>query len=490
MTLAGRGEMVRSGSMIWRGLHPSLGFVSRGPARALVCALVALGLGAAAGQARAQSDTETRQRLDAAAQTLKAKRDAEKGLAGDVASLQVEREKLNASLLDTAKKIQNSEGRLTAIEDRIGELEAQEKLLRGSLAERHGSIARLLSAMQRMGRDPPPVMITRREDALVMVRSAMMLARSFPHLKDQALALAARLEELARVMGESRAEGDKLKGETQRLTEARVRLSQLMEEKRQSLSSRQAALERVRREAEEIAKSVTDLSELIEKLDVVVAKQAGPAMASAMPAPGRPEAAPEAPASAEPVTPLRRVEDGGPAAVPAVPQLPSAVELAPKGPRIANLNAGRIKPAIPFAEARGRLPYPVQGRRIIAFGDKAQSNRSSGVVFETRAGAQVISPTDGWVVFAGAFRSYGQILIINAGDGYHMLLAGLSQADVQLGQFVLAGEPVGLMSGLPKDRKAKAPASTAVLYVELRKDSKPIDPDPWWANDNTKKVQG
>jgi septal ring factor EnvC (AmiA/AmiB activator) len=132
----------------------------------------------------------------------------------------------------------------------------------------------------------------------------------------------------------------------------------------------------------------------------------------------------------------------------------------------------------------------VQGRRIIGFGDRAHTNRSSGIVIETRAGAQVVSPMDGWIVFAGVFRSYGQILIINGGDGYHMLLAGLSQIDVQLGQFVLAGEPVGLMSGASRGGKAKPPANAPVLYVELRKDGRSIDPDPWWASEGTQKVQG
>jgi septal ring factor EnvC (AmiA/AmiB activator) len=98
----------------------------------------------------------------------------------------------------------------------------------------------------------------------------------------------------------------------------------------------------------------------------------------------------------------------------------------------------------------------------------------------------VVSPSDGWVVYAGDFRSYGQLLIINAGGGYHFLLAGLSQIDVQVAQFVLAGEPVGVMSGPGKSPSAKAQENTPVLYIELRKDHKPIDPDPWWAEGSRK----
>ena len=111
------------------------------------------------------------------------------------------------------------------------------------------------------------------------------------------------------------------------------------------------------------------------------------------------------------------------------------------------------------------------------------------MVIETRYAAQITSPCDGWVVYAGEFRSYGQLLIINAGGGYHVLLAGLSQIDVRSGQFVLAAEPVGTMSGGQKNTPSSAQISGPVLYVEFRKDGRPIDPDPWWAS-GQQKVQG
>ena len=109
------------------------------------------------------------------------------------------------------------------------------------------------------------------------------------------------------------------------------------------------------------------------------------------------------------------------------------------------LTPGRIKPAMPFVQAKGLLPLPANGRRVLNYGDKTQyGSQSKGLVLETRHAAQIVSPTDGWIVYSGEFRSYGRLLIINAGGGYHILLAGLSQIDVQLGQFVLAGEPVGV----------------------------------------------
>jgi septal ring factor EnvC (AmiA/AmiB activator) len=160
-------------------------------------------------------------------------------------------------------------------------------------------------------------------------------------------------------------------------------------------------------------------------------------------------------------------------------------ELAPSGS--GGASAGRMKPAIPFHQARAQLPLPAQGKRVLGFGDKTQfGGQSKGIVIETRHGAQITSPSDGWVVYAGPFRSYGQLLIINAGNGYHVLLAGMSQIDVQLGQFVLTAEPVGSMAAAPKPViQDNAP----VLYVEFRKEGRPIDPDPWWA-EGVQKVQG
>jgi septal ring factor EnvC (AmiA/AmiB activator) len=171
------------------------------------------------------------------------------------------------------------------------------------------------------------------------------------------------------------------------------------------------------------------------------------------------------------------------------PSAPSGVvELAP-GASLVPGSPGRIKPAIPFQLAKGKLPVPAQGRRVLSFGEKTQyGGQSKGLVRETRHNAQVTSPCDGWIVYAGEFRSYGQLLIINAGGGYHVLVAGLSQIDVQPGQFVLAAEPVGTMSGAPRTAQITtqvsaqdgAPSNSPVLYVEFRKDGQPIDPDPWW----------
>lgn len=482
-------------------------------------------------QSATPGTTDIRKAIEAKKSELDDTQQRAKALEQDVDSLAAEREKINARLLETAALIQKSEGQLTESEGRLEELQVQEKLVRGSLNERYAKISTLLSALQRMGRNPPPVMITRREDALKMVRSAMLLASAFPGMRAQALALKEKLVELVGVMDKIRSERDRLEVETQRLTEMRHRLAGLMESKKQSLSERRAELDKVRVAAAEISRSVEDLNGLFQRLDevarrteaeayerelksarrpdpAVAAKPASPApdaeasvavSDAATPAPVTPPsdspvpAAPDAPAAPAPAgTQLAALPQ---AVAPAKP-VPKVVELAPGvGGSLVPGSPGRIKPSIEFHLAKAKLPLPAQGRRVLSFGDKTQyGGQSKGIVLETRRSAQIISPCDGWIVYAGEFRSYGQLLIINAGGGYHVLLAGLSQIDVQPGQFVLAAEPVGTMSGSVKAAQPGAEASAPVLYVEFRKDGDPVNPDPWWVEtqkaQNEQKVQG
>lgn len=399
-----------------------------------------------------------------------------------------EQEELNKRLIETAALVQKSEGQLTTIEGRLAELAAQEKLVRGSLDERQDRISSLLMALQRMGRNPPPVMITRREDALAMVRSAMLLAKAFPGMREQAQELSGKLTDLVGVMDNIRGERDKLKTETDRLTATRTQLAGLMSSKKQTFAERQQELAKVREASAEISRNVKDLNELIDKLGATAATrpEAGPA-----------DPAADAKTTVAAVDASKTAPDAAPLAATTPPEKPekhqSVVELAPAGTSLIPGSAGRMKPSLPFDQAKQKLPLPAQGRRVLSFGDKTQyGGASKGVVIETRQSAQVTSPCDGWIVYAGEFRSYGQLLIIDPGGGYHVLVAGMSAIDVQPGQFVLAAEPVGTMSGPPRTAQLSVQQATSgvnsdaaspnspVLYIEFRKDGQPIDPDPWW----------
>ncbi|MGH6673551.1 MAG: murein hydrolase activator EnvC family protein [Xanthobacteraceae bacterium] len=162
-------------------------------------------------------------------------------------------------------------------------------------------------------------------------------------------------------------------------------------------------------------------------------------------------------------------------------------------PDLAALNdPGRLAPAVAFADTRGRLPLPVDGVTVRDFGTpNGFGGTQKGISIAAHQGAEITSPCDGWVVYAGPFRSYGQLLILDAGGGYHVLLAGMARISVDLGQFVLTGEPIAVMGGEAQASAAVAPGSKQpVLYVEFRKDGAPIDPGPWWATNEGEKVRG
>jgi septal ring factor EnvC (AmiA/AmiB activator) len=152
----------------------------------------------------------------------------------------------------------------------------------------------------------------------------------------------------------------------------------------------------------------------------------------------------------------------------------------------------RKSPAIAFVSARGLFALPVNGTKIREFGGSdGAGGVEKGISLATKAGAQVTTPCDGWVVYAGPFRSYGQLLILNAGGGYHVLIAGMERISVNIGQFVLTGEPVATMGTRSQVASILATnASQPVLYVEFRKDGTPIDPGPWWAANEGEKVRG
>lgn len=453
----------------------------------IVALIVCTSLGCAlVTAAAAQPREDTKSKLDMQTKELDSTRDRQRALETDVAAIDKERERINARLLETADLIQKSEARLSDTEARLSELGEQERVVRGSLNQRQDEIAQLLAVLQRMGRNPPPVMVTKREDALAMVRSAMLLSAAFPGLRNQALDLVGRLEELMRVMNETRTEGERLKAETQELNDARTRLSGLMAEKKSSLAERQTELAQVRSATVELSKTVDNLRALITSADRAASKANAQISAHNAKA-----AAAVRQADADGANQKVSLEPGltDEDATPDDRDVQVAV-LAPTAVGFGKASTGRIEPAVPFQLAKAKLPRPTAGKNVLSFGQQTEyGGPSKGLVFQTRFAAQITSPSDGWIVYAGEFRSYGQLLIINAGGGYHVLLAGLSRIDVEPGQFVLAAEPVGTMGDAPPAVQRGSEDAKPVLYVEFRKDGRPIDPDPWWVKD-PEKVQG
>lgn len=368
-------------------------------------------------------------------------------------SVKGDRAKFTQLLVDTTTRLRAVEQQITDLETRISGLDASAADIRASLMKRRGVLAEVLGALVRMGRNPPPALLMRPDDALDAVRSAILLGALLPEMRVEAETLAADLSDLSRVRTDLANARDTLAGLRTSMEEDRKRLAAYVTERQRRVAEGNTELPVEKAQADAVAKSTGDVHDLVTRLET--------------------EVAPSARAAAE---------AAGAAAKPAEP---GKTEVAALG------NPSRMAPARPFAEAKGLLPLPVAGVRLRDFGAaNGLGSTEKGMTFATRAGAQVAAPSDGWVVYAGPFRSYGQLLIINAGGGYHILMAGMERITVDLGQFVLAGEPVAVMGSVARSGTTGSASGQPQLYVEFRKDGISIDPAPWWAATDSQKVRG
>jgi septal ring factor EnvC (AmiA/AmiB activator) len=144
----------------------------------------------------------------------------------------------------------------------------------------------------------------------------------------------------------------------------------------------------------------------------------------------------------------------------------------------ARQEARQARPASPAVSAQptssppeSARPVPVNGRVSVAFGQRGEAGPARGVSFAAASGARVVSPCAGRAVFAGPFRRFGQIVILECGPGLHLVLAGFEQLDTEAGAALLAGEALGRLGAGPDGR--------AALYVELRRNGQVVDPMPW-----------
>ena len=394
--------------------------------------------------------------LDALRAQQRAALEAQTKLKFEIEAIGENRRVLNQQLIDTAARVRDVESSIDAIQARLKPLDERERLFRGSLDERRSVIVEILAALQRVGREPPPALVVRPEDALQAVRTAIMLGAVVPEMRAQADALASDLAELLRVRKDIDAQKAQLAGKLDDLAREQLRLNMLIDERQKRQAAAEQSLDTQKQRVADLSHQADNLKDLIGKLEQ-----------------GLDSATREARSQAR------------------------SIEADATRPDLAALkDPGRLAPAVAFAANRGHLRLPVNGSRIREFGaSDGAGGTQKGISIATHAGADITAPCDGWVVYAGPFRSYGQLLILNAGGGYHVLLAGMDRISVDLGQFVLTGEPVAVMgSGLGGGSQVSTAGATGtkqpVLYVEFRKDGTPIDPSPWWAINEGEKVRG
>ena len=328
-----------------------------------------------------------------------------------------------------AARIQQAEEGIAAAEARAQLVEVEQQRLAEVLGRQQQPMLDLTAALQHFARRPAVLALLRPGDVKDVVYVRAVLDATAPELQQRTAGVRAQILRQKHLRDQAREAALALRSEERVLGERRQELAR--EEARQRLAADQATgfASREAERALALSEESRDLDALVGQLD-----RAGSLRERLAALPG----------------PIMRPQHPGDA-------LPSA---APEA-------AGVPTPAIAAGAPR---PYilPVAGRTVTGFGAPLDGSLSRGVTLAPRAGAQVIAPGAGRVAFAGPFRGFGQIVIIEHKGGWTSLVTGLSRLGVEVGDAVVGGSPLGLAgSGRP------------TVTLELRRDGEPVNPVPY-----------
>ncbi|RCL02014.1 MAG: Peptidase [Candidatus Tokpelaia sp. JSC189] len=338
-------------------------------------------------------------------------------LADEIRNLKKDRRTLAGELV-SAVLAEREFGRYIRVsEGRLKVLMAKRHDVQKVLKSRRDEFAKVLAVLERMGLNPPPAMLVRTDDALQSMRSAVLLGSLVPEMRAYTDTLAADLKELETITRSVRAERLQLANAIENQQVEKERLSLLLAENAKLQKQSEKDLIAEKKHNRELAEKAKSLQDLLAEI-------------------------------------RNRSE------------LPAD-----------EANSRLLQVQTDFFAMRGLLFLPVDGRCVQTFGKDSQ-----GEVIETEPNAIVTSPVEGVVRYAGIFRSYGQLLIIDVGHNYHLILAGLGRINVAQGQILLQGEPVGIMGTqlIASSSAFDIGKSAPMLYIEIRKDGKPVNPASWW----------
>lgn len=398
-------------------------------------ALALVGLALALPQARAQRDLfvmepDTAQaELDRATREsrLAEQRAARFAEAAEASTQAAERTAQEAAAL--AARIQQAEAEIAAARARFSIAQSAREALAARLAQRREPLVRLTGALQTSARRPLALAALQPGSLEDLVHVRAVLETAVPEIRRRTASLRAEIEQGRKLERRASRAIGALEQSERDLEQRRADLAAL--ETRQRLAGREARRNAVREEerALALAEEARDLDGLIDRLDEAAAlRRELAALAGPVPRPASLVRGTRAPAS----------EPAEPAASPS--------------------------PAATGPPRDFRLP--VQGRTIAGFGERRESGlASTGITLVPAPGAQVVAPAGGRIAFAGPYRGFGRIVIIEHDGGWTSLVTGLARADVPVGARVIAGSPLGTAEN-------EDPAIT----VELRREGEPVNP--------------
>ncbi|HVA13258.1 MAG TPA: peptidoglycan DD-metalloendopeptidase family protein [Stellaceae bacterium] len=408
------------------------------------------------GGGAAQADDAPQAQLDTVQKQLEQSKQQQATLAQQSAALAAELNQLRGQQVAAAQSAQAHEQALTRLESQLVSLTLDAKAKTAELARRRDQQAAVLTALLHLARNPPIGLALADGTPIDLLRGGILMGAAVPPLVARGKRLGIELQTLDDLKTQLQDAEAQHRIEADALGKEQTRLAALAAQKTALQQRATSGAAETARQVQKLAAQAGDLRDLIARAEAAErAREAEARRQREAAAAAAARLAARAPTASDHAAPERLA--AMPAPILADPTRPATIR--------------------PFAQALGRMHAPAAGEIVVAYGTGSGDASSKGLTFATRPGAEVVAPFDGRVVFAGAFKGYGQILIIGHGDGYHSLVAGLGRIDSSVGQWLVAGEPIGRMpAGEAKPR----------LYLELRHDGQPINPLPWLATRDAK----
>lgn len=350
-----------------------------------------------------------------------------------VEKVKTELDSINKKLIAAAQKIQDGEDEVRKKQENLAELQKHLAESEEKFNLEHGMLIETLSALQNLALRPSEAVLVQPLSPVEVMRSSILLRGSARALEGRAHLIRQSIEDISRQKDEIASRLNDIAKENALLSEQQEDMKILSKQKSEMFNKLSTQSKEAAEKAKVLAGQANNLRDLLEKLEKQKDLQ-------------RKQMAEKARLARERATEeLKTSSNYG-------------------------YKTDMTKEITGFSKAKGKLSRPARGPVVTKFhAELSKGVVSNGIDIKTASKAQVIAPFDGTVIFAGPFKNFANLLIIDHGEGYTSLLSGLAETDAQVGQMLLAGEPVGIM-----------PAGDNVkLHMEIRKKNRPVDPNEW-----------
>lgn len=344
-------------------------------------------------------------------------------------------------MLETAKKIQASEDEVAKRRDELDKLQENLAVSEEKFKAENSMLIETLAALENLALRPSEAILVQPLSPVEVMRSSILLRGSAHALEKRASAIRESIEDISNQKQKIASRLAELEQQSKALETQRADMEKLSKQKSEMYNSLSSKSAEAKKRATELANQASGLRDLLDKLETQKRQQEEK----------------ERIAKAKAVEKLREANNHG---------------LKGTGYDLDKYAEVSEQPMLKFSQAKGKLSKPAKGSIVTYFQQEMSKGvKSNGIDIKTASKAQVVAPYDGKVIFAGPFKNFDTLVIIDNGEGYTTLLSGLKETYTQVGQMLLVGEPVGIM---PSDDNSK-------LHMEIRKNNNPLNPNDWLA---------